>query len=231
MIEWLGSPRSTLGQLTPEALSNVVFSVQAFLNDALQQFGRQPVRADGTLDRATCEALFAWSRGELGALDPTLVEILDDNGAAIQTACDALRGGVVPPPPPPEEPTNPFEQCFVDFGDSSEAIRSVQRQINGQLASRGYIPIPEDGVWNSVTCGALYFLTLTQGVPAEGPGSPFDVPECPGGMTVPTTCPDRVTPQKTSTGTAARGGGAGTGGLLLLAAAALGGIYYFTQVA
>jgi hypothetical protein len=224
-IEWLGSPR-TLGQVDP----NVLFSIQAFLNDALAQLNRAPIRADGVLDSATCQALFAAARGELGVLDPTLRELVDANVAVLQAECDALRGSL-PPPPPAEVPPNPFEQCFVNFGDTSNAIRSVQKRINAELSARGYLPISEDGVWNSVTCGALYFLTLVQGVPAEGEGSPFDIPECPGGMTVPTTCPDRVVPTRVAAATAGPGGdGIGAGGLLLLAGAAIAGIWALTQV-
>jgi len=206
-----------------------LFTMQVLVNEVLARNNLPAVRDDGVLDQATCDRLLQIARNELGTVDPQLADLV----LAHPELNNLCRGvSPLPPPPPPQAPPeNPFEQCVVQFGAVSDAVRSVQRRINGELSARGYVPIPVDGTWNSVTCGALYFLTLVQGVPAEGPGSPFDIPECPGGMTVPTTCPDRVTPSRVGASTTTSKGGIGAGGLFLLAAAALGGIYLVTQVA
>jgi hypothetical protein len=232
MIEWLGSPRSTLGQLTPEALANVVFSVQAFLNDALQQANQPPIRVDGNLDRATCDALSAWSRGEFGPLDPTLVEIISANVTAIQAACDAIRGGqvpVLPPPgqagPPPVFQPDPCEQ--IDLGERSARVLSVQQQINAQLRDAGYVPIPENSTWDPITCRALGFLTF--GIDPPRPPEEWLVTECPQGVVFELNCPPAPAPQKAGAPAAAAGGGSGAGALALLAIALLGGAYLVTQ--
>jgi hypothetical protein len=225
MIEWLGSPR-TLGQ-TPE---DVIFSVQAFLNDALAQVNRPPIRVDGNLDRATCDALSAWSRGEYGLpLDPTLVEIISANGIAIQAACDAIRGGQTPAPPPPAPPgpppvfqPDPCEQ--IDLGERSARVLSVQQQINAQLRAAGYIPIPENSTWDPITCRALGFLTF--GIDPPRPPEEWLVTECPQGVVFELNCPPAPAPRKAGAPVATAGGG-GSGALLaLLAAAALGVGYW-----
>jgi hypothetical protein len=215
--------------VTPGVFNLDLFTMQVLVNEVLARNNLPTVRDDGVLDQATCDRLLQIARNELGTVDPQLADLV----LAHPELNNLCRGvSPLPPPPPPQAPPeNPFEQCVVQFGDVSDAVRSVQRRINGELSARGYVPIPVDGTWNSVTCGALYFLTLVQGVPAEGPGSPFDIPECPGGMTVPTTCPDRVTPSRVGASTTTSKGGIGAGGLFLLAAAALGGIYLVTQVA
>lgn len=204
-----------------------LFTMQVLVNEALARNNLPPVRDDGVLDQDTCDRLLQIARNELGTVDSQLADLV----LAHPELNNLCRGPTpLPPAPPPQEvPPNPYEQCVVEFGQTSNAVRSVQRQINAQLAQRGYVAIPEDGVWNSVTCGALYFLTLTQGVPAEGAGSPFDIPECPGGMTVPTTCPDRVVPARAG-GVSTKGGGIGAGGIAFLAAVAIAGVYAITQV-
>jgi len=224
-----------LGQVSAPITAGVfnldLFTMQVLVNEVLTnpRNNLPAIRDDGILDQATCDRLLEIATGTFGQPDSQLADLV----LAHPELNDLCRGQrPLPPPPPPEEvPQNPFEQCFVNFGETSNAIRSVQKRINAELSTRGYLPIPEDGVWNSITCGALYFLTLTQGVVAEGPGSPFDIPECPGGMTVPTTCPDRVVPTRVAAATGGTGGGGiGAGGLLLLAGAAIAGIWALTQV-
>lgn len=227
MIEWLGTPR-TLGQVGPVVLGEFnldLLAMQTLVNEALRANRLPEVRADGVLDQATCQRLLQIASGELGVVDEQLRELV----LAHEELGDLCRAALPPPPPPaPEPPPNEFEQCFINFGDTSDAIRSIQRRVNAELSSRGYVPIPEDGVWNSVTCGALYFLTLVQGVPAEGAQSPFNIPECPGGTQVPVECPDRVVPQRAGAPTAARGGPSGLA-IAAIVAAVLGAGYLVTQ--
>lgn len=228
MIEWLGSPK-TLGQvspITPGQFNLDLFTMQVLVNEALRANNLPTIRDDGVLDQTTCDSLLQIARGELGAVDPQLADLVLGH----PELNDLCRGQAPLPPPPPPQPVPPseFEQCFINFGDTSEAIRSIQRRVNAELSSRGFVPIPEDGVWNSVTCGALYFLTLVHGVPAEGPQSPFNIPECPGGTEVPVECPDRVTPQRAGVPAAARGGVSPLA-IAAIAAVVIGGIYAVSQ--
>jgi hypothetical protein len=228
MIAWLGSPRKMLGQIVPGQFDQDLFTVQVLVNEVLRARGLPEIRDDGVLDQATCDRLFQIATGTFGTPDSQLADLVLAH-PELNNLCRGLAPLPPPPPPAPEPPPGEFEQCFINFGDTSEAIRSIQRRVNTELSARGFVPIPEDGAWNSVTCGALYFLTLVHGVPAEGASSPFNIPECPGGTQVPVECPDRVTPQRAGAPATAAGGGVSPLAVVGLIAAALGAAYYVTQ--
>jgi len=211
--------------------TNTVWMAQMFLNEELRKRGMAPVRDDGVMDPTVCGALvFVLERVRAGeTVDQGFADFMKENGRAFDSACtnvaldppEAIEGGYgAPLPPPTPEPEGPGERnvdwidCWISQGDTGPHVVDLQHKINQALLSAGFEAIPETGVFDAATCGAMFEL-----------GGSFSPPiaECPAWV-VPHECPDMTMPRKSGN---VKMGAFAVGGLLV--AVGLGGAYWLSN--
>jgi hypothetical protein len=241
----MGLGASGLGAMS----SGDIELLQTLLNYELTARNRAEIAITAGWDVATCVAL-TFLLQQYQATPPTsdstgawIIDIWNENMAAILAACEAVKAGATPLPPPP--PTNGGItnggttttnggytpggvctaagcDCYVYEGDEGPHITDLQQQLNAALDANGYEGIVATGVYDKETCGAIFELTGT--FRPEFPGT-----HCNTDMTqewlVPLECPDMVLPKKK--GGVSRASMFAIGGLVL--AAGLGGAYWIAQ--
>lgn len=228
-----------------------VQTLQDLLNLENDYRDRPYIQVTGTWNNETCLTVMYFvsllQQGE--QVDPFLYDFLYNNENDIAAACTALSQqpppgpgpapapsppapgpGPAPAPSPNEDTTMPSNvsacnesgcDCYVNEGDQGPHLTSLQAELNAALDQAGYDPIPQSGVYDKETCGAIFEL--------QGSFVPTYPPSCTnveGEWIVPLQCPDMVRPTKKGGGTS-RASMFAIGGLLL--AAGLGGAYWLSK--
>ncbi len=223
--------------------------LQTLVNYELSVLNHPEIALTAAWNEETCVALtFLLQQYQASPTPPTadstggwIIDIWNENKAAILAACEAVKAGATAPPPPPTNGgitnggtttnggftpgsvcTAAGCDCYVYEGDEGPHITDLQQQLNAALAANGYEGIVTTGAYDKETCGAIF--ELGGAFRPDFPGT-----HCNPDMTlewlVPLECADMVLPKKK--GGVSRAGMFAVGGLVL--AAGLGGAYWIAQ--
>lgn len=208
------APTTTTTQQPAQPTFNDVIVMQSLMNDeVLKKKGFSLVPENGKLDALTCgtaSAMYADVKASRVTVSAELKRLL--TASAIINACGSHQPWVVakqisapapaptvtsPPPPAPVTTTAPkptvpagpdYSQCWIDYGNKTQAVREMETLINARLAAKGYHPIPKLGTWNAQMCGAMSVL--------KNQYDKWPIKACPGGVVVPLRCPTSIPPIK-----------------------------------
>ncbi len=223
--------------------------LQTLLNYELVAQGRSEIAVTAAWDQATCVALtFLLQQYQAMPNPPTvdstggwIIDIWNENKAAILAACEAVKTATTAPPPPPPTPTttptgpgnggaattvtgDPCDatgcDCYVFEGNAGPHITDLQQQLNVSLEANGYEGIEATSVYDKATCGAIFELGGS-----FRPTYPAICTNVEGEWLIPLECPGMILPTKK--GGMGRAGMFAIGGLVL--AAGLGGAYWIAQ--
>jgi hypothetical protein len=133
-----------------------VKALQTGLNTGLKAHGFKPLTVDGKLGAGTCGAT-AWA-GTLPPGDPIFnaagmeyMPLLSGAGGPVcRTFTYPTPVGSVKPFIPPST-----FKATLGWQEVNPTAGTVQKDVNNDLVAHGYLPIPESGMLDAPTCGAM----------------------------------------------------------------------------
>jgi hypothetical protein len=214
---------------------------QEHLNVAMARAGYKPIVADGRLGPATCGA-FNFVRQEdlqLFANDPI------QNIGICQAFTNPTRVGSSSPeknPTSPEGKALDEKYAGLPWMKPDPRVPALQAEINRQLTSHDYEPIPVSGMLDPPTCGAMHELDEVAGMRWVASWGPIQMADCPSiirprkkavaQIPIVVAVPTPGTPAPAPSDPTATATGLSAGALLggsLLAAAMVGGYVWWKK--